>query len=349
MKLGGGLRTCTFSPCGGFVATGGYDNAVSIIRVVDGGLVARIERSAPVWTACWSPNGSRLVVGGMDCRIGVVDASSGTLLHEALRGHWVYCAAWSPDGLWLAVGGLSNGTNHRSSLVVVEARSSEATELDLGGASVWSAAYAPDGATLACAASDGRCVCLSADGRSTRLEVRVGCEARCVAFSGDGATLAVGYDSGVVILDATTGHGIVDCPSTVKVLCCTFFGSAGVIVGRFSSFDITVLDLYSGPRSASRPLPHDAPSHRPEDHPPGAVAVNALAISPDNKLVAFARSDGILGLAPLVHHVPEVHRHPIVPALLAQLSDFPGNNHQRNSTRPPRRDHDFNMPHYYPS
>lgn len=307
VKLGGSVRACTFSPCDRFVAVGGYDNAVSVIRLCDRAVVTRVARAGPVWTISWSPNGCRLVVGGMDCKISVIDPFTGRVLHETIRDQWIYASSWSRDGRRLAAGGLANGRVCRS-LVVVDAESSAAVELDVGrAASVWCVAFSPDSTRLAVATSDGRCACLLADGRGALFETRIGRDAaKCVVYTGDGAALAVGHDAGVAVLDALSGVVLVDCPSTSKVLSCAFIDATSLLVARFGSFDIALLEI-AGRRATFLTLPEDAPGYKTPDHPPGRAAVNALAITATTGIVAFARSDGLVGFVPL-HH-PHQHQH----------------------------------------
>ncbi|KAJ8605622.1 hypothetical protein CTAYLR_000093 [Chrysophaeum taylorii] len=299
------LRTCAFSPCGTLVCTGGYDNVATIVRVSDGTTVVAIEREAPVWACCWSPNATRVVIGGMDKKIAVVDVS-GTVLHETSRDQWIYGVDWSPGvGKWLAVGGMASGEATKA-LVVVEARSSGVVERDLDGASVWCVRFSPDARRLACGTSDGRVVVFSPDGKNKFFEVRRGRDVYCVAFSPDGQCLACGSDATVSVLDASLGTLVFEFAATSKVLACAFAGPTSLLVGGWNTLEVSVLDFDTAVRCSTLPLPKDAPVTRPPDHAPGRVGVTAVAVSPDSRVVAFARTDGVFGLTVFPDRTPSV-------------------------------------------
>lgn len=268
LKRRSSLRACAFSPDGQLVCFGGYDNEAGVVRVATGDVMWTLKRAGPVWAVTWSPDGSQLVIAGMDKQMTIVDAA-GVILYELRREWWIFSCDWSPDGR-LAAGGMGG-------LLIIPD-----TQVDLG--SVWCVKYSRSTLAVGCV---GRVVLF---GTSTVERERQGA-VHSVDFSGDGSLVACGSETSVSLLDLQ-GQLLFECQTRAKVFACCIIDSA-LLVGCWGSLRISVVF-----EDSATYLPVSAPDDPGLDHPPGTAAVTCLDVSPDGTLVAFARTDGVLGLAP---------------------------------------------------
>jgi WD40 repeat protein len=144
----GSPATVAFSPDATILASGGYDDNVSLWRVSNGTLIRTLTgHSSTVGDVAFSPDGSRLASACWDDPIHLWNVTTGALV-DTYGAATPSNVAFSPDGTRIA-GGDDN-------LVYVWNLSSGVVEHTLAGhsSSVRDVSYAPDGQRLASASVD---------------------------------------------------------------------------------------------------------------------------------------------------------------------------------------------------
>jgi WD40 repeat protein len=237
----------------------------------------------------FSPDGKLLASGAVDDNaIRVWNTADGSLA-RTLEGHtdWIRAVAFSPDGKLLASGSLDQ-------TVRIWDMASGAVVYTLTGHAgfISTVAFAPDGTTLGSSASDGTVLMwdVATGQRRAQFEyesppnLATGAKqwTTGLAFTPDGATLAIGLQNGsVAIVDAATGE-----------LRRTLTGHSGIVVSRgvaiapdgktlaTASFDGTVRlwDIDSGTQTA------EFSGH--------GLRVIALSFSPDGRHLASTSDQG---------------------------------------------------------
>ncbi len=263
-----------WSPDQGKMALAGLDGA----RVFDarsGQLMCTVGGACMNWgyPVAWSPDGKTIAAGEGD--VVLCEASSGNPLRvlQAPAGSGV-ARAWSPDGKKLAC---AFQVSDQSSVRVWNAAKGEVLKTFDGVLDLYTLAWSPDGKTLAAAGNATKIWNVE----SGKLLWQVGSPTSRLAFSNDGATLALGLSDGKIRLcDASSGQ-IVD----------TFQGHQGPIFGLRWSTDGK--SLTSGGQDETL---------REWDVQTGRLlrtlsGIRAGVFSPDGKLAAWPRySSPALGL-----------------------------------------------------
>src|SRR5690606_26981108 len=141
-----------------------------------------------VWFAVYSPDGSLLATGGSDRTVRIWDAATFEQTFE-LIGHTSFPshAAWSPDGKSLVT-----AVWDRSVRVWDIGQRKQSHLLEGHSMGVRKVAWSPDGKRLASAGEDGNVIVWDATTFEKQHVLEVGLSAYSVAFSADGATLAIG-------------------------------------------------------------------------------------------------------------------------------------------------------------
>jgi RNA polymerase sigma factor (sigma-70 family) len=154
----------------------------------------------------FSPDGGTLASGGEDCSIFLWKVATGKRLHH-LRGHKgrIGAVTFSPDGKVLA--SVGNGGSDQSLCLWETASGKLLHQIKRGYCDTSSVAFSPDGRTVTAASGEqavGLWEVATGQQRLTFAKQR-GWWVRCVAFSPDGNTLAVGVDNDVCLWNVLTG------------------------------------------------------------------------------------------------------------------------------------------------
>jgi WD40 repeat protein/serine/threonine protein kinase len=281
------VHALAFSPNGRTLVTGANDCLAKLWDVAprpDPLLEAHAGGASAI---AFSPDGRRLASGGDNGLVRVWDPAARALLAD-LPGHVgrVQAMAFSPDGRWL----VSAGADKTVRLWDMGARAERAVyrgHTDL----VACVAFSPDSGSIASGSIDGsvRLWDMPRDGEREVTAVRRALtvpqdKAWGVAFSADGATLAVAwYLGGVTLYDPASGAVRGNLPG--KSLTCLAFSPDGqkVAAGTWDTAAVEVWDVASG-KQAQPFQGHTGP-------------VVAVAYSPDGQtLFAADRRDGTVKL-----------------------------------------------------
>ncbi len=230
-----GVRCVAFSPDGRHLATGEYDNTVSLrdpatgaLRHLLPGRDAAVKGHTKLVTAvAFTPDSKGLVTASLDGTARLWDVATRKVLRTfpGDRGG-VLCAAVAGDGETL-VTGEQNGFIRRWDLRTgEEITHGQAPQMWAHAGPVESAAFAPEGRTLATGGRDGTVKLWDVTaGRSLASLPGPGASVATVAFSPDGSLLAAGGRGGVVKLwDVPTRTVVASLPPATggNVHCVTF-------------------------------------------------------------------------------------------------------------------------------
>jgi WD40 repeat protein len=283
-----------FSPDGTIIASGGMDKTYRLWDVATGEERRRLEGFEP-WSSsiAFSPDGKALALGAADQTILLWDVKSGKEVRR-LKGHEGkgIRVAFSPDGKRLASGGAGGTIRLWDPATGEEVRRWAAHDL-----AVYSVAFSPDGKTLASTGVRDHAIRLwdVATGRAIHPLAGHAGEVMYLQFAADGRTLVSrGLDRKVLEWDLAAGavRRRLLCGSTAK----TWWGAAAVSpdgktvalaewtlpAEKRKDFTIRLWDTATG-----REL-HVLSKH--------GASVQALAFSPDGKVLASGDPDGRLCL-----------------------------------------------------
>ena len=208
----GAVLSAAWSPDGGRVAFGGWDDRVALYGLAASAPVAWIPgHGEPVNALAFSHDGGSLALGGFMGSVSIWDASTGAARGVAGRHEGsVKSVAALPGGGWLSSGrdGCLRVHSDRASRAIHEHGGSRALDehgasraIEVGPTIVNGVAVDPSGRRAACV-SRSRGVEVFDLATGARLASYRGhaCSARTVAFSHDGATVAAGYYDGHLLL-----------------------------------------------------------------------------------------------------------------------------------------------------
>lgn len=214
------IRCIAWSPDGEYLALGGDDRTVRVLKAATGLVdepVLADQHDEPIRCVAWSPQGNRII----SCSGSVVviwDRDSGKSIKR--RGHRgnVLAAAWEPSGSRFATAAedctVRLWANGESSFFAET--STETSVLS------WS----PDGKFILCSGSKGVVTVWDAAYGRQVAEIRLAGGARTIAWSIDGEICAIGVNTGAVVLvQAQRWHVIGErqsLPPTHRSLCLAF-------------------------------------------------------------------------------------------------------------------------------
>jgi WD40 repeat protein/serine/threonine protein kinase len=267
-----------FSPDGRRLAGADHFEGVKVWDTSTGkGVLTLRGPKERLWCVAWSPDGTGIVSGGQDATLKLWDAQTGREL-RTFRGHAgsVRQVVFSPDGKRIA------SASEDTTVKVWDATTGEEL-LTLRGhrLPVYGVAFRPDGRQLA---SVGWSSVRLWDATAAHdiLTLAPDDPAWSVAFGPDGRRLAWGDGSKLFLSDPATGRLLrrLDVPNL-----CLAFGpdgkqlAAGGGYTKGSESQVGLWDAETG-RQVRALGRHEAP-------------VNAVAFSPDGRLVASASTDGV--------------------------------------------------------
>lgn len=294
-RPGTGVEGIAFSHDGSIViCTERDDAAISLWNVKDGQLIRRLQANASTLKAMdVSADGKRIAAGGfrfdpqqsaMLTSLDVWELATGKKVTEIARNERDECAAvkFLPDGSGLLGVGRSGKFQIFDLSRGVAVKSETIRQARASGA-----ALSPDGTKAAMATNKGVYIW---DSTSALPPHRVGDGQRVesITYSPDGATLALclGWDTGVRLIDATTGDAIK--PLLIRRrqsnLQSVSYSPDGKLIAATSSSDygVQIWDVGSGERVRLLEMSPRSPS--------------CVAFSRDSRLAAASGADGVISV-----------------------------------------------------
>lgn len=286
---GGAVTSVAFSPDGRTLATGSADRTLRLWDIASHAAIATLPHPATVRSVAFGPDGGMLASGSDDGTVRLwVQTGDGharwSSTPTALASHTdvVRALAFSPDGRLLASGGadqtvLWDVAAHRRSIVVGDA------------GAVMSVAFIPDGEVLAIASADGYIGLIDVVRHRSRGRFSVDDGVWPMAFNANYGRLVTGAADGTV----TEWHFRESSDSVWFVA----VGSNGtIVIGGDSE--------YCSAANVTRTEVGREASH--------SGAVNALAFSPDGKMLASGSDDNTVLLSIFEEKYPDTSMGPLL-------------------------------------
>lgn len=278
-----GITNLVFAPDGSFLASAAgqtlanrADASVKIWDVVTGLLQGTVKvTDVAVHSLAISPDGERIATGSLDKTIKVWSLQNGKLL-GTLGGHTapVTGLSFSPDGRSLA------SASHDKTVRVWDMAGLRQQQSLTGFDEVtWDVAFSPDGSMLA-AAGDRKVLLWDMPAGTLRRTLQHQHYVRNVAFSPDSSTVAgAGIDNreGILLWDTGSGQKQREMKNTMRPVAFSPDGQTLVTGGPLG------IQLWAAQGNEPR-----LQRHTPE--------VSALAVSPDEKLIASGGVDQVVRL-----------------------------------------------------
>lgn len=254
------VTTCTFSPEGRSIVSGGLDGTLKLWDAETGRCEATLEgHGGEIFACAFSPDGRRLVSGSADHTLQLRDAEAGRC-QAILKGHGgpIRACAFSPDSQTIVSGSDDKSLKFWQAPMGVEVGISPSV-LDVDyflqppptghTAPVTSCAFSPDGRRVVSASGDGTLKLWNAwtHACEATLEGHGAWVAAC-AYSPSGETIvSAGHDKALKLWDAHTctqlgtleGH-------TDKVTACAYSPDGETIISASEDKTLRLWDAHSG-------------------------------------------------------------------------------------------------------
>jgi WD40 repeat protein len=208
----GGTLDLAFSPNGAVLAAAGVDGGVRLWSTATGGqrwssavVDGRTGRGVPARRVVVAPDGSIVASGHADGRVVLWSARTGRELRTLPGDSGVDGLAFAPDGARLAVGQADGAVRLWDVAPDASARGPEVLKAE-HRFMLLALAFSPDGGRVASGDTAGVVTLSDAGTREPVWTLGQGVPVIGVAFSPDGATLAVGGWDATVLRDAATGR-----------------------------------------------------------------------------------------------------------------------------------------------
>ena len=278
-----------FSPSGERLASGSWDDGdnLRIWDVATGECTQVLSgHECEILDVAWSPDGKLLATGSRDHDMRLWDAATGEQLHE-LTGQEgrVTSVAFSPNGRLVAAGNL--GWMVR----LVEVSSGKVLRaLEGHEQSVLSVAFHPSGRFLATGSSDETARVWNVETGEEVARIEAGREVRSLAFSPDGAWLALTGAEGIALVETkgwTQERTVGDEDAAYAQV--AWIGNEKLGVQAYDRVEI--LDAASGEVLHSRPQESDGHER-------------SVAFHPDGKRFAITAADGVVRVNDIASEAP---------------------------------------------
>ena len=240
------IISCSYSPDGRRIVSGGYDNTLKIWDAETGSLLADlIGHKDDIISCSYSPNGRRIVSGSSDLTLKIWNAETGSLLTD-LTGHkgGVTSCSYSPDGTHIVSGSYDN------TLKIWDAETGGLLIDRIGHTrGVSSCSYSPDGRCVVSGSWDGALKIWDAKTGSLLADL-IGHkgEVSSCSYSPNGRCIVSGSDDNTLkIWDAKTGILLADLIGHKDmVTSCNYSPNGRCVVSGSSDDTLKIWDAETG-------------------------------------------------------------------------------------------------------
>ena len=211
LKAASALRAAVYFPGGTRLATGCSSGVVQIWNVPLGRPIATLKKHREsIRSLALAPDGKTLAAGGNEKTLILYDTTTWDEVRSlAPQAEPILGLAYSPDGETLAMSTGRAPQGGVGSVKLLDATSLEARTVLPLRYDVWAVAFSPDGKLLATTsqAAPDPVQLWDLSTATVRRALKPVWPARRIAFTPDGATLAVGqYDGTISLFDTATGR-----------------------------------------------------------------------------------------------------------------------------------------------
>jgi WD40 repeat protein len=195
-----GVRALAFAPDGRHLASAGSDKTARIWDLATRQEILRLTHDDAVWTLAYAPEGEFLATGGADGTVRIWNLAYRHVTHR-FRHRAVRALSYAPDGTQLASGGDDRQVRIWSLASEQETRCLHHAD------TVSAVAFAPDGGCLATACSDGTAYVWDLETEQRTHRFPHDAAVSTVAFAPDGEGLATaGDDRRIHVWHLVTGR-----------------------------------------------------------------------------------------------------------------------------------------------